>query len=61
MSEMIKLSVFRYDPEKGDKPYMQSFSVPVLNSGMKLLDELNYIKWELDGKLTYRRSGGEGI
>jgi len=61
MSEMIRLSVFRYNPEKGGKPSMQSFEVPLLNSGMKLLDALNYIKWELDGSLTYRRSCGEGI
>jgi len=61
MSEMIRLSVFRYDPEKGGKPSMQAFEVPLLNSGMKLLDALNYIKWELDGSLTYRRSCGEGI
>ncbi|NWF39178.1 succinate dehydrogenase iron-sulfur subunit [Mariprofundus sp. NF] len=61
MSEMIRLSIFRYDPEKGGKPVMQAFEVPVLNSGMKLLDALNYIKWELDGTLTYRRSCGEGI
>ena len=61
MSEIIRLSVFRYDPEKGGKPSMQAFEVPLLNSGMKLLDALNYIKWELDGSLTYRRSCGEGI
>jgi len=61
MGEMIRLSIFRYDPEKDDKPSMQAFEVPLLNSGMKLLDALNYIKWELDGTLTYRRSCGEGV
>ncbi len=61
MSEMIQLSVFRYDPEQGDKPTMQNYEVPVTGPGMKLLDALNYIKWQLDGTLTYRRSCGEGV
>jgi len=61
MSKLIQLSVFRYDPETGDKPTMQSYEVPMIKPGMKLLDALNYIKWELDGTLTYRRSCGEGV
>jgi len=61
MNELIKLSVFRYDPEQGDKPTMQAYEVPVTGPGMKLLDALNYIKWQIDGTLTYRRSCGEGV
>jgi len=61
MSDMILLSVFRYDPERGGKPFMQSYEVPVTKPGMKLLDALNHIKWEIDGSLTYRRSCGEGV
>jgi len=61
MIRMITLSVFRYDPEGDDKPFMQSYEVPLNKPGMKLLDALNYIKWELDGTLTYRRSCGEGV
>jgi len=61
MSDIIQLSVFRYDPESGDKPFMQSYEVPVIKQGMKLLDALNHIKWEIDGTLTYRRSCGEGV
>jgi len=61
MSEMIKLVVFRYDPEGDDAPTMQGYDVPVSGPGMKLLDALNYIKWQLDGTLTYRRSCGEGV
>jgi succinate dehydrogenase / fumarate reductase iron-sulfur subunit len=61
MAEMIKLSVFRYDPESEKKPFMQAYEVPMLKEGMKLLDALNYIKWELDGTLTYRRSCREGV
>jgi len=61
MADLITLSVFRYDPEGGDKPFMQSYDVPLTGPGMKLLDALNYIKWQLDGSLTYRRSCGEGV
>jgi len=61
MGTMIRLSVFRYDPEQGGKPTMQSYEVPHSGPGMKLLDALNYIKWQLDGTLTYRRSCGEGV
>ncbi len=61
MSELIRLSVFRFDPEKDDKPYMQAYEVPVTKPGMKLLDALNHIKWHIDGTLSYRRSCGEGV
>jgi len=58
---MIQLEIYRYNPEKDEKPYKQSFEVPLGKAGMKLLDALNYIKWHLDGTLTYRRSCGEGV
>ncbi len=61
MADMITLSVFRYDPEQDDAPSMQAYEVPFTGPGMKLLDALNYIKWQLDGTLTYRRSCGEGV
>ena len=61
MSDMIRLQIYRYDPEKGGEPTMQAFEVPLTKPGMKLLDALNHIKWHLDGTLTYRRSCGEGV
>ncbi|OIO69193.1 MAG: succinate dehydrogenase iron-sulfur subunit [Zetaproteobacteria bacterium CG12_big_fil_rev_8_21_14_0_65_55_1124] len=61
MSETIRLEIYRYDPEGDAKPTMQAYEVPVLKPGMKLLDALNYIKWNLDGTLTYRRSCAEGV
>jgi len=61
MAEPLQLSVYRYDPEGGGEPSMQSFEVPSTGSGMMLLDALNTIKWELDGTLTYRRSCREGV
>jgi len=61
MSDMIVVEIYRYNPEQDKQPSMQSFEVPVEKTGMKLLDALNYIKWNLDGTLTYRRSCGEGV
>ncbi len=61
MNKSVKLEIYRFNPETDEKPYMQSFEVPVEKQGMKLLDALNYIKWNLDGSLTYRRSCGEGV
>jgi len=61
MSETIRLEIYRYDPEGDDGPKMQAYEVPLFKPGMKLLDALNYIKWNLDGSLTYRRSCGEGV
>ncbi len=61
MSRTVRLSVFRFDPERDARPYMQSYEVPVIRPGMKLLDALNHIKWHLDGTLTFRRSCGEGV
>ncbi len=61
MNKTVKLEIYRFNPETDEKPYMQSFEVPIEKPGMKLLDALNYIKWNLDGSLTYRRSCGEGV
>jgi len=60
-AETIHLEIYRFDPEKGGEPTTKSYEVPVNKVGMKLLDALNYIKWHLDGTLTYRRSCGEGV
>ena len=57
----IRLEIFRFDPERDAAPRMQSFEVPLLRPGMKLLDALNHIKWHVDGTLSYRRSCGEGV
>jgi succinate dehydrogenase / fumarate reductase iron-sulfur subunit len=57
----VTLQIYRYHPEQDDEPQMQAFTVPLEKKGMKLLDALNYIKWNLDGTLSYRRSCGEGV
>jgi len=50
----------RYDPEKDEKPYYQTFQVEVEETD-RVLDGLNKIKWYQDGSLTYRRSCAHGV
>ncbi len=59
--QTIKLLVYRYNPETAEEPFMQSYEAPFSGPGMMLLDALNYIKWNLDGTLTFRRSCREGV
>jgi len=61
MTDMILLDIFRFDPEGDAKQRVQRYEVPVTKPGMKLLDALNHIKWQIDPTLTYRRSCGEGV
>ncbi|MBL1351940.1 MAG: succinate dehydrogenase iron-sulfur subunit [Zetaproteobacteria bacterium] len=57
----IQLNIYRFNPENDSKPYMQYYEVAISKKGMKLLDALNDIKWNMDGTLTFRRSCGEGV
>lgn len=47
--------VQRFNPDIDKKPHLQDFTVP-LTSDTTILDALHYIKAELDGSLTFRRS-----
>lgn len=47
--------VQRFNPDVDRKPYLQEFTVP-LTPETTVLDALHYIKTELDGSLTFRRS-----
>lgn len=55
-------SIYRFNPEKDKKPYMQDFelSFPEKKSGM-LLDALITIKDTQDETLSFRRSCAEGV
>ena len=55
----MKFSIYRYNPETDEKPYMQNYEVEV-TSDMKVLGALNLIK-EQDPTLSFRRSCGEGV
>jgi len=57
---MIKVDVYRYDPEKDASPYMQSLSLPEGFRDRMVLDAMEYLR-EKDPTLSYRRSCREGV
>jgi len=56
----VTVKIRRYDPEHDTEPHWQSFTVPALPTD-RVLNLLHYIKWELDGSLTFRRSCAHGV
>jgi succinate dehydrogenase / fumarate reductase iron-sulfur subunit len=57
----MRLSIFRYDPDRDPKPYMQDFEVALRPGDAMLLDVILRIKDEQDDSLTLRRSCREGV
>ncbi|MDD5000968.1 MAG: 2Fe-2S iron-sulfur cluster-binding protein, partial [Thiomonas arsenitoxydans] len=57
----MKFSIYRYDPDKDAKPYMQDYEVTLQHTDKMLLDAIQRIKWELDDSLSIRRSCREGV
>ena len=58
---MLQVSLYRYNPETDEAPYMQDFSVDTSGRDLMVLDVLELIKAEYDGSVTYRRSCREGV
>ena len=56
----MKLSIYRYDPDKDDKPYMKDYDVPLEHSDRMLLDALVKVK-TIDDSIAFRRSCREGV
>ncbi len=56
----MKFKIYRYDPSKDKKPYMQDFDVPDMPKNIMLLAALERLK-EIDPTLAFRRSCGEGV
>ena len=57
---LVKLRVFRFDPQKDKEPRYEVFVVEAKPSD-RLLDCLNKVRWEQDGSLAYRMSCAHGI
>jgi succinate dehydrogenase / fumarate reductase iron-sulfur subunit len=53
--------IYRYDPELGENPRLDTFEIDLDRCGPMVLDALIYIKNELDPTLTFRRSCREGV
>jgi len=56
----MKISVYRYDPEKDARPYLRDYDVRLEPTDRMLLDALVRIKAE-DDTLAFRRSCREGV
>ena len=58
---MLQVSLYRYNPETDEAPYMQDFSVDTGGRDLMVLDVLELSKADHDGSVTYRRSCREGV
>jgi succinate dehydrogenase / fumarate reductase, iron-sulfur subunit len=56
----VQFKIYRYDPDKDEKPYMQDITVELEASDKKLLDALVRLKGK-DDSLSFRRSCREGV
>ena len=59
--QVKRFVVYRYDPDSGENPRMDTYEVDTERCGPMVLDALIKIKNEIDPTLTFRRSCREGI
>ncbi|ABD81367.1 succinate dehydrogenase iron-sulfur subunit [Saccharophagus degradans] len=57
---MLKVEVYRYNPETDKEPYMKSYDVDTQGKDLMVLDVLELLKSQ-DPSLAYRRSCREGV
>lgn len=58
----LQLHIWRFDPEKDQKPYMKLYKINTADFvGEMLLNALEYIRDHVDASLALRRSCGEGV
>jgi len=58
---VVRFSIYRYDPDKDARPYMQDLEVELEPTDKMLLDALMRIKQVKDDSVAYRRSCREGV
>src|SRR5690606_27195124 len=58
---IVQFEIYRYDPAKDERPYMQKFEFELQPTDKMLLDAILRIKSELDDSLALRRSCREGV
>ena len=56
-----EIQIYRWDPDSGGNPRLDTFTVDLADCGPMVLDALIKIKAETDSTLTFRRSCREGI
>jgi succinate dehydrogenase / fumarate reductase iron-sulfur subunit len=59
-SRTLQFKIYRYDPDRDAKPYMQDIAVEVDSTDRKLLDALVKLKAK-DDSIAFRRSCREGV
>jgi len=60
-TRVVRFSIYRYDPDRDDKPRMQNIEVELQPTDKMLLDALMRIKIANDDSLSFRRSCREGV
>jgi succinate dehydrogenase / fumarate reductase iron-sulfur subunit len=53
--------IYRYDPDKGSRPYLQNLEIKLGHQDHMALDAIIRIKNEYDDSLSFRRSCREGV
>ncbi|MBK7764775.1 MAG: succinate dehydrogenase iron-sulfur subunit [Sulfuritalea sp.] len=56
----VQFKIYRYDPDRDAKPYMQDISVELESTDRKLLDAMVKLKAQ-DDSISFRRSCREGV
>jgi succinate dehydrogenase / fumarate reductase iron-sulfur subunit len=56
-----RFKIYRYDPDVGDNPRWDVYTVDLDRVGPMVLDVLIHIKNDIDSTLTFRRSCREGV
>ena len=60
--KQVTLSIYRYNPEVDEKPYMKDYEIAIpIKSDPMLLTLLERVKAEQDPTVSYRRSCREGV
>jgi succinate dehydrogenase / fumarate reductase iron-sulfur subunit len=57
----LHFSIFRYNPERDEKPYTQDFHIDLVPTDRMLLDVILRIRDSQDDSLTIRKSCHEGV
>jgi succinate dehydrogenase / fumarate reductase, iron-sulfur subunit len=59
--QVLTFRIYRYDPDTGANPRIDSYEIDMASCGPMVLDALIKIKNEIDPTLAFRRSCREGI
>src|SRR5215813_4796964 len=57
---VLTVKIRRFNPETDSEPHWESYQVQAQPTD-RVLNLLHYIKWYLDGTLTFRRSCAHGV